>query len=158
LRQLLSDVPGNVDMVIFPNYVSWTTFRKFIWYILLLASLICGLWCQKIYAQHNVYLLASFVLPFFLKFDDHKIHFRRAVLSEMISRNLLVRYLLFFSQLKLIQKLLPNMYLSVCFWIFSVSSLRHAPLVHIFFFFVDVGLNVQEELWPSSQRCILWKL
>jgi hypothetical protein len=29
---------------------------------------------------------------------------------------------------------LPNMYLSVCFWIFSVSSLRHAPLVHIFFF------------------------
>lgn len=25
LRQLLSDVPGNVDMVIFPNYVSVTT-------------------------------------------------------------------------------------------------------------------------------------
>lgn len=25
LRQLLSDVPANVDMVIFPNYVSITT-------------------------------------------------------------------------------------------------------------------------------------
>lgn len=25
LRQLLADVPGNVDMVIFPNYVSETT-------------------------------------------------------------------------------------------------------------------------------------
>ena len=33
LRQLLSDVPGNVDVVIFPNYVSWTAFIRFIWYI-----------------------------------------------------------------------------------------------------------------------------
>jgi len=29
LRQLLADVPGNVDMVIFPNYVSaWILFKS----------------------------------------------------------------------------------------------------------------------------------
>lgn len=28
LRQLLSDVPGNVDMVIFPNYVSETALSR----------------------------------------------------------------------------------------------------------------------------------
>jgi hypothetical protein len=33
LRQLLSDVPGNVDMIIIPNYVSWTAFIRFIWNI-----------------------------------------------------------------------------------------------------------------------------
>lgn len=33
LRQLLADVPGNVDMVIFPNYVSQTVFKIFIEYI-----------------------------------------------------------------------------------------------------------------------------
>lgn len=34
LRQLLADVPGNVDMVIFPNYVRLTTFLL-VWHFFL---------------------------------------------------------------------------------------------------------------------------
>jgi hypothetical protein len=34
LRQLLSDVPGNVDMVIFPNYVSETALSRILFDLL----------------------------------------------------------------------------------------------------------------------------
>jgi len=69
LRQLLSDIPGNVDMVIFPNYVSEKDFFK------------CKISFDMV---NNIAFLCW-----------HMYYFRRAVLNEMILRNLSVRYILF---------------------------------------------------------------
>lgn len=85
LRQLLLDVPGNVDMVIFPNYVSD---------ILILGHCLSIMYIETF----NHVLSTSFPLlsriwfgiwmkPIFVSLC------RRVVLNEMMSRILLVRYI-----------------------------------------------------------------
>lgn len=51
LRQLLSDVPGNVDMVIFPNYVSKKVLCRFRFFFFFIHDMSHGSILYRIYSE-----------------------------------------------------------------------------------------------------------
>lgn len=68
LRQLLLDVPGDVDTVIFPNYVSGTaSIRPENEFNLVTTILV--FWCQKNLANHSSFFFNFFCFTVFFIFD-----------------------------------------------------------------------------------------